>query len=95
MLGIEDWSENSLPAIYYWNQVLNVRFLLLKPDQQIDIQFVDLSGKTIFRKIMKGLDSGFHSFEFPFPDRGNEDAGIYIVNLRIGNLKYSKKILIR
>jgi parallel beta-helix repeat protein len=95
MLGIVDWSENSLPEIYYWNQALNVRFLLLKPDQQIDIRLVDLSGKTIFRKIMKGLDSGYYSFEFPFPDSGNEDAGIYVINLRIDNLNYSKKILIR
>jgi hypothetical protein len=94
-LGMEVWSENSLPEIYYGNQAVNVKFVLDKPVQNIDIQLFDLSGKTIFRRIMKGLDSGFHSFEFPFSDRSYEDAGIYIVNLRIDNLNYVKKILIR
>jgi parallel beta-helix repeat protein len=94
-LGMEAQSENSHPVIYYGNQAINVNLILEKADQTVDIQVVDLSGRTIFRKIMKGLDSGYHTFEFPFSNRDNSGAGIFIINLRADDFHYSKKLLIK
>jgi hypothetical protein len=93
--GVEDLPVNSYPVIYYGNNVINVKLLLEKAGQTLDIQLVDLSGRIVFRRILKGLDNGFHSFEFPFSNSGIPEVNIYIMNLYTNDFSYSKKLLIK
>jgi parallel beta-helix repeat protein len=95
MLGTDFRQAGSGPEIYFAGQTLYVKFNTQKADQEADIQLVDQSGKIIFRRTLKGLGVGFHSFEFPVSESGKTAGGIYITSLRSGDSIYSKKLLIK
>jgi hypothetical protein len=94
-LGIDGNRAGSYPEIYYANQTVYAKFVTEKPGQTIDIQLADQAGKIVFRRTLKGLDAGYHSYEFPFAGSGKAAQGVYIMTLRASDSNYAKKLLIK
>ena len=94
-LGIDANRAGAYPEIYYANQVVYAKFVTEKPGQTIDIQLADQSGKIVFRRTLKGLSSGYHSYEFPFAGSAKAAEGVYIITLRAADSNYAKKLLIK
>jgi hypothetical protein len=94
-LGFDANRAGSYPEIYYANQTVYAKFVTEKPGQSIDIQLADQAGKIVFRRTLKGLGSGYHSYEFPFAGSGKAAQGVYIFTLRAADSNYAKKLLIK
>jgi len=94
-LGIDANRAGSYPEIYYANQKVFAKFVTEKPGQTIEIQLADQAGKIVFRRTLKGLGSGYHSYEFPFAGTGKAAQGVYIMTLRAADSNYATKLLIK
>lgn len=92
--GIRNPDDTYSPLIFYRQQAINIEFMLKRSGSSIDIQISDLSGRLIYRNILKGLDQGSHSIELPFMNSGDTKAGIYIIRLRSDEFNHSQKLLI-
>ncbi|MFY9154125.1 MAG: dockerin type I repeat-containing protein [Prolixibacteraceae bacterium] len=82
-------------VIYVDHDGIHTRFELSKAVQNLFIQVVDLTGRTLYKRNVSNLSSGMQYFDLPFADFLNPNRGIYILNLKADDFSISKKLLIK
>ena len=93
--GLNNPSQISQPNVFVDQDGIHSRFELSKTNQNLSIQVVDLTGRTLYKRDVRNLSSGLQYFDLPFSDFLNPNRGIYILNLKADDFSYSKKLLIK
>jgi len=91
-IGAQSLSE---PKIYTDQDGIHTRFNLSKSIQDLSFQVVDLTGRIVYKRSVKNVNSGVQNFDLNYADFKNPQRGIYILNLRADDFSYSKKLLIK
>lgn len=93
--SIDIQPNQAQPVIYVDHDGIHTQFELSKAGQNLFIQVVDLTGRTLYKKNVSNLSSGMQYFDLPFADFINPNRGIYILNLKADDFSISKKLLIK
>jgi len=93
--GLNDQSEMAEPGVFVDHDGIHLNIKLLKSNQNLAIQIVDLTGRILYKRDVTNLSSGLQYFDLPFADLINPNRGIYILNLKTEDFRYSKKLLIK
>ncbi len=93
--GLNNPSQTLQPDVFVDQDGIHTRFELSKTNQNLSIQVVDLTGRSLYKRNVRTQSSGLQYFDLPFADFVNPNRGIYIVNLKTDDFSYSKKILIK
>jgi len=93
--GMNSQSQRSEPSIYTDQTGIHTRFDLLKTNQKLSFQVVDLLGRTVYKKAIQKASSGHQYFDLNYADFENHPQGIYILNLSTDEFSYSKKLFIK
>jgi hypothetical protein len=83
------------PKIYTDQDGIHTRFELAKSIQDLSFQVVDLTGRIVYKRSVKNVNSGVQNFDLYYADFKNPQRGVYILNLRADDFSYSKKLLIK
>jgi len=93
--GMNSQSQRSEPSIYTDQTGIHTRFDLLKTNEKLSFQVVDLLGRTVYKKAIQKASSGHQYFDLNYADFENHPQGIYILNLSTDEFSYSKKLFIK
>jgi uncharacterized protein YdgA (DUF945 family) len=74
------------------NHSLFVDFAVKASNQQVSLNVLDLSGKSLFFNREGQFDNGNHTQKVRLPEGINN--GIYVVTLFVGNQPYTSKIMV-
>jgi hypothetical protein len=73
------------------DDILNIEFNL-KNDEDVEVEVVDMLGKTVFKEAFTQMNSGFQSIQITLNDT---KAGIYLLNVQIGDSNHIERISIQ
>jgi hypothetical protein len=93
--GLGDLSQLSEPVVIVDHDGIHAQFNLSKSNQDLLIQVIDVTGRTLYRKTMKNLNQGMQYIDMSYSDFENPGRGICILNLKAGDFSLSKKLLIK
>lgn len=93
--GTGSISQLTGPIVFTDQYAIHAKFELSKPNQKLFVQIVDLTGRVLYKQIVKDLNSGLQYFDLLYTDFDRPKSGIYILNLRAEEFSYSKKLLIK
>lgn len=83
------------PVVFADQFAIHAKFELAKVNQDLYIQVVDLTGRTLYRQTVKNLSTGLQNIDLLYTDFDRPGKGIYILNLWAEEFSYSKKLLIK
>ncbi len=92
--GTGTLEEKAGPSAFTDHFGIHAHFNLSKP-QDLTMQLVDLTGRILYLKTIKDMNSGPQYIDLPYIDINIPQRGIYILNLRTEDFSYSKKLLIK
>ena len=93
--GLDNLSQLKEPIIFTDQYGIHTKFELSKANQNLFIQVFDLTGRTVYNRTVRNLNSGIQNIDLLYADFTNQTKGIYILNLKAEEFSYSKKLLIK
>jgi hypothetical protein len=93
--GIGNSPNNSKTTAYIDSYGIHAKLYLSKSNQNIQVQVVDMTGRTLYRKSVKNLSSGVQNLDITNTDFEVLQSGVYILSIRGDQFNYSKKLLIK
>jgi hypothetical protein len=88
-------SKLSGPIVIADQFAVHAKFELAIANQDLSVQVVDLTGRTVYQRTLKNLSSGIQNVDLLYSDFNRPSKGIYILNLWAEEFSYSKKLLIK
>ena len=93
--GVGDLSQLSEPLVFVNSDGIHAQFNLTKSNQDLFVQVVDVTGRTLYKKTVKNLNQGMQYIDMSYSDFEKPGKGICILNLKAGDFSLSKKLLIK
>jgi hypothetical protein len=93
--GIGNLSNSRKLSAYTDQNGIHAQFDLSNPDQNVQVQVVDITGRIIYKRAFKNLSSGVQHLDLNYIDLENPHSGIYILSIRGDEFSYSEKLLIK
>ena len=93
--GVGDLSQLSEPLVFVNSDGIHAQFNLTKSNQDLFVQVVDVTGRTLYKKSVKNLNQGMQYIDMSYSDFEKPGKGICILNLKAGDFSLSKKLLIK